>query len=425
MERADREEVLVEISEDIINNIERLPEGCISDILSLTTPADVCTSSLVSTLFKSAADSDALWEKFLPPDYEKIISRASNPISSAALSKKELYYRLSDDPLLIDGGLKSFQLEKSSGKKCIMLGAKELAIALGDNPQHWGNVTLAPGLLCLPSGKVIGDAYGFDCEPIKAKVEVVGRADGDTSVCSQERLIYFDVGGEHSPPDPVFEGQYIARKREDGWMEVELGHFYNEGGDSEGREVHMSVLEIGRTKGGLIVQDALWEKFLPANYQDIISRALFPFPSAAATSKKELYYRLCDDPIRIDSGYTRFHLQKSSGRKCIMLGAMDLGIAWRNNPNHWDWIGYTGSRFPNVAELQWLFWLEILYLVLHLRASAYGFGNQPVMARVEVVGRAAGSNSMCSEERHICLSPNCSQGQYFSRERRDGWMDGG
>ncbi|XP_026459563.1 F-box protein PP2-B10-like [Papaver somniferum] len=270
-----------------MDNIERLPEGCISDILSLTSPADACRSSLVLTLFKSEADSDALWEKFLPADYQEIISRAFYPFPSAALSKKELYYRLSDDPLLIDAGLKSFQLEKSSGKKCIMLGAKELAIAWRHNPNHWRweghpgsrfpqvaelqwicwfeirgklDTTMLSPKTYYAAYLVVrlnGDVYGFNGEPIKAKVKVVGQAGDNSSVCSKERLIYFDVGGEHSPPDPVLEGQYIARERGDGWMEVELGHFYNEGGDSEGWEVHMSVLEIGRTKRGLIVQDDL------------------------------------------------------------------------------------------------------------------------------------------------------------------------
>ncbi|KAI3840611.1 hypothetical protein MKX03_004623 [Papaver bracteatum] len=284
MERAEKEE-LVEISEDTINNIERLPEGCISDILSLTTPADACRSSLVSTLFKSAANSDVVWEKFLPGDYQEIISRAFYPfLSVATTTKKELYYRLSDYPLLIDGGSKSFQLEKSSGKKWIMLGAKELAIAWGDNPQHWywrgypgsrlGKVaqlkwirwleirgklntrllspkTFYAAYLVLKFKDVV---YGFD-QPVKAHVELVG---GNNEVCSEARHIYLvDNGGTHSPLDPTLEGQYVARKRGDGWMEVEMGHFYNEElEDDECGEVHLSVLETERlgSKYGIIIQ---------------------------------------------------------------------------------------------------------------------------------------------------------------------------
>ncbi|KAI3894879.1 hypothetical protein MKX03_033623 [Papaver bracteatum] len=265
---------MVEKSEEI-NNLERLPEGCISDILSLTSPADVCRSSLLSNLIKSAADSDVIWEKFLPAGYQDVISRAFYPFPSAALSKKELYYRLCGNPLLIDGGLKSFQLEKSSGKKCIMIGAKELDIAFGDNPQHWNRrgypgsrfvevaelkwscwleirgkletrlltpKTLYAAYLVL---KFKQDVYGFDEEPIKATVEVVGRAGG---INSEERCIYLSPNGG--------KGQYFARKRGDGWMEVELGHFYNgELEDSDG-QVHMSVFETESlgAKYGIIVQ---------------------------------------------------------------------------------------------------------------------------------------------------------------------------
>ncbi|KAI3969199.1 hypothetical protein MKW92_025482 [Papaver armeniacum] len=274
MERAEKEEAN-------INNLERLPEGCISDILSLTTPADVCRSSLVSTLFKSAADSDVVWEKFLPANYQDIISREFCPFSSVdALSKKEIYYRLSDDPLLIDGGLKSFQLEKSSGKKCIMLGAKELEIAWGDTPQYWHWRGYYPGSrfaevaevywvywleirgkleIRLLSPKTVYVAYlvlklkygasGFGKQPVKARVEVVGRAAGSNSMCSQERHIYLSPNSD--------QGQYFARERRDGWMEVEMGHFFNEElKDDEGGEVHMSVLENDKlfTKTGVIVQ---------------------------------------------------------------------------------------------------------------------------------------------------------------------------
>ncbi|KAI3952980.1 hypothetical protein MKX01_028672 [Papaver californicum] len=170
MERAEKEEV-VEKSELDISNLKRLPEGCISDILYLTSPAD---------------------------------------------------------------------LEKCSGKKCIMLGAKELAIAWGDTPRYWYWLGY-PGSrfakvaelkwVCwleirgkldtrLLSPKTFYAAY-------LAKVEVVGRTGDNSSVCSEERRIYL----------------------------VEMGHFYN-GGDNEGGEVLMPVLETERlgAKYGIIVQ---------------------------------------------------------------------------------------------------------------------------------------------------------------------------
>uniref|UniRef100_A0A2C9U145 F-box domain-containing protein n=1 Tax=Manihot esculenta TaxID=3983 RepID=A0A2C9U145_MANES len=54
-------------------DISVLPEGCISDVLSFTTPGDACTLSTVSSLFNNAAQSDTVWERFLPADFRSII----------------------------------------------------------------------------------------------------------------------------------------------------------------------------------------------------------------------------------------------------------------------------------------------------------------------------------------------------------------
>lgn len=82
-------------------NISNLPEKCISHILSLTSPRDACRCTAVSTKFCSAAESDVVWEKFLPPCWEYIVSRSVSPLVFA--SKKELYFRLCHSPVLVDG----------------------------------------------------------------------------------------------------------------------------------------------------------------------------------------------------------------------------------------------------------------------------------------------------------------------------------
>jgi hypothetical protein len=80
-----------------------LPEGCVSTILSFTSPQDACKSSLVSTIFQAAADSDVVWERFLPTDYQDIVSRSMVPFKFS--SKKELFLLLCSS-LLVDGGRK-------------------------------------------------------------------------------------------------------------------------------------------------------------------------------------------------------------------------------------------------------------------------------------------------------------------------------
>ncbi|XP_062084251.1 F-box protein PP2-B3-like [Humulus lupulus] len=116
-------------------------EGCIADIISFTTPRDACRLCSVSTTFRSAAESDTVWEKFLPPDFSSVISRSTHPPTFSRL--KDLYISLCDQPLLIDGGRMSFSLEKETGKKCFMVSARELCIVWGGTHQyHWKWISL-------------------------------------------------------------------------------------------------------------------------------------------------------------------------------------------------------------------------------------------------------------------------------------------
>ncbi|KAL9408687.1 hypothetical protein AB3S75_047131 [Citrus x aurantiifolia] len=82
---------------------DQLPAECISRIISLTTPRDACMSSTVCPIFKSAADSDSVWEKFLPSDYEQIITNlVSDSSLNTSLSKKDLYFHLCHNPIIIN-----------------------------------------------------------------------------------------------------------------------------------------------------------------------------------------------------------------------------------------------------------------------------------------------------------------------------------
>ncbi|XP_057443505.1 putative F-box protein PP2-B12 [Lotus japonicus] len=116
-----------------------LPKECIADILGRTTPLDVARNSIVSKIFCSAADSDSIWNNFLPSDFHSIISQS--PFLANA-PKKTIYLALSDHPIIIDQGKKSFQLDRKTGKKCYMLAARALQISMGDDERYCGWVTL-------------------------------------------------------------------------------------------------------------------------------------------------------------------------------------------------------------------------------------------------------------------------------------------
>ncbi|OMO72885.1 hypothetical protein COLO4_27415 [Corchorus olitorius] len=245
-------------------DLNALPQDCIAAVLSFTSPRDACRLSVVSTVFKSAANSDAIWERFLPSDYHAMI-----PSSLCFSSKKELYFRLCDNPILIDGGRKSFSLERGSGKKCYMLSARELSIVWSDTPTYWrwgstpesrfeevaellnvcwleihGKISVS---LLSPMThykayivfKATTGAYGFEFQPMEVSVGLVGTEGSKRSVYLDaergrrqrqfvprriglfSRSRFFGLQTAVSTTQAT-DDQY-PKVRLDGWLEIELG----------------------------------------------------------------------------------------------------------------------------------------------------------------------------------------------------------
>ncbi|KAI3977805.1 hypothetical protein MKX01_040550 [Papaver californicum] len=364
-------------------------------------------SSLVSTLFKSVADSDVVWENFLPADYQDIIPRAFYPFpSAAALSKKELYYHpMTHFSLMVVLRAFSWKNLVERNASCLekrslqLLGVMETLLVLGLARLPWLQeaTTRAGRCLCLCL-RLRGE---------KLRVALLSKDTVEFCLC-----LTFQKGRFKERLQEHKVKSRIGRAEKEEMVETSEDIINNlerlpEGCISDILSLITSPADVCRSRlvstlfKSAADSDALWEKFLPADYQDIISRAFYPFPSAAALSKKELYYRLCNEPLLIDGGLKSFQLEKSSGKKCIMLGAKELDSAWGDNPQHWYWRGYPGSRYAKVAELKWSCWLEIhgklktrllspktfyaAYFVLKFKQDVYGFDNEHIKANVEVV----------------------------------------
>ncbi|XP_076901800.1 putative F-box protein PP2-B12 [Bidens hawaiensis] len=261
-------------------SISDLPEGCVTDILSMTSPRDACRSGLISKAFHSAADSDAVWERFLPLDYREIIGKAVSPVLFN--SKKQLYHRLSDSFILLDHAHLGLKLDKESGKKCYMLGARDLSIAWGDDTRYWewghvpesrfAEVGILNHVWWLDiRGKIASEMLSQKTTYVAYLVYRVTRdawglsGAGKTivsfGVTRNERL---NVRLQQPRPQararalragPLLQAQVQAQglaSRNDGWLEIELGEFHCDDGD-EG-EVEMTFQEHHEHKGGLIVE---------------------------------------------------------------------------------------------------------------------------------------------------------------------------
>ncbi|MED6203865.1 hypothetical protein PIB30_003605 [Stylosanthes scabra] len=259
-------------------DLQALPEGCIANIISLTTPLDAIRHSLISRTFYSAAQSDSVWEHFLPSDLESIVSDSHqfSSLIAAFPSKKALYLHLSDHPLLIDQGRKSFQLEKASGKKCYMIGARGLTVIWGSTPEYWewialpesrfeevaklvdvcwfeicGKIStsiLSPGTqyAAFLVYKMMG-AQGFQYDPTELTVGIVGET------TSYTRSVCLDPNIDKRRLDDTFRGLDRPTERRDGWLEIEMGDFFNLGLEDE---VWMKAIEItsGQWKRGFFLQ---------------------------------------------------------------------------------------------------------------------------------------------------------------------------
>ncbi|KAG8372754.1 hypothetical protein BUALT_Bualt12G0099700 [Buddleja alternifolia] len=266
-----------------------LPEGCVSNIISFTSPKDACRASAVSLGFKFAVDSDLVWERFLPSDYQDIIARSVSPIAYS--NKKDLYFILCQSPpLLLDHGNLSFNLSKPDGKKCYMLPSRELHITWIDTPMYWKLTPLPESrfgevaqlvMVCwieirgtiqsqILSPKTEYEAYlvfktdevssGLDCSS-KASIKFVkGNLD---DVEEQINTVYLlppthrhvmRRGRWRREPVTQIHG-LIPKNRIDGWMEIKLGEFFIDGEGEEG-DIVMQLLEIenGNWKTGLFVE---------------------------------------------------------------------------------------------------------------------------------------------------------------------------
>ncbi|GLJ25658.1 hypothetical protein SUGI_0491480 [Cryptomeria japonica] len=272
-----------------------LPENCLSRVLELTTPKDVCRVSVLCRALKFAGNSNCVWEKMLPPHHRDLLARACNPLQFN--SKKELYFSLCE-PVSIDKGTKKFWLDKATGKACFMLSPRDLAITWGGDDRYWHWISrdgssfediaeliavcwfevqgvfdcklLSPGIAYTVSFKLklngpasnhrrrLGtmihafhmnhrSPYGWDIKPVKFSVT--------TSWGHQQQSARF-LRNTENPVDN--EGYQMTSFRHvgKGWMEFDAGEFFVEENEDGPKEVkfYMNELIGGDWKGGLLLE---------------------------------------------------------------------------------------------------------------------------------------------------------------------------
>jgi len=253
-----------------MNNILELPLDCLAQILSLTSPRDVLRSSAVSKQLLAMSAFDTVWDKFIPSNCMDFISLHIPP---QIVSKKDQFMHLCDFPILFDNSVKSFVLDKSSGKIRCMLGSRALSIEWAvDTPHYWSweaipesrfpecavlnqvswvNIHGSISTTLLSRGTTYGAYFVFKMDanitgyykPVLMSVSVISE-DGSPIVnyVVETKSVNFRAPGE----------LFIAR--DDGWMEIEMGR-YQVGVNGESVQMVMTVWEhqCEYWKNGLVV----------------------------------------------------------------------------------------------------------------------------------------------------------------------------
>lgn len=288
------------VEDDAGGGIQQLPEECLAKAIGLTSPADACRAATVSAAFQSAADSDTVWERFLPPDCDAVLERAVHLVDASC--KKELFMDLCDEHVLLDDGKLSFGLQRSNGAKCYMLSATELDIAWVNVDLYWRKrsdpdsrfskvIELVSVCLLSINGiinikelsprtqyacylvfKLTHDASGLSSPRQISFIEVAGLLVGSAHRASlhpcHRASCGLSAGGETlsmmnattEPHDHEEEEESdgivrYPRQRADGWLELEMGEFHTDTID-DGSDVRMLLHEAEELqwKKGLIIE---------------------------------------------------------------------------------------------------------------------------------------------------------------------------
>ncbi|KAJ3673316.1 hypothetical protein LUZ60_006690 [Juncus effusus] len=178
-----------------------------------------------------------------------------------------------------------------------------------------------------------------------------------------------------------------------------------------------------------------YHRLLPFDCPLILARAVEPVRYRSA---KELFFRLCNDPVLIDGGKMSFGLERSTGAKCFMISASALGVWWGHDRRYWKWIPISESRFSEAAELLDVCWLEIrgympsnilsprttytAHLIFKLTERTYGLQNPPQEVSINIGGQTVSTNLLTLPTNNRVWRWPCNDG-VRPNVRGDGWRE--
>ncbi|KAL1810431.1 hypothetical protein ACET3Z_027421 [Daucus carota] len=260
---------------DHIDLFEKLPQECIEEVVWRVGPMEACRLSAVCKRFQSAAESDLVWDRFLPSDYQQLRDRADALPNMKFAHKKDLFLFLIGNHVSMDGNTMCFWLCKRTGKKCFLtaisiigdveevyfedVGWSRLEVEISRIQDCFTlchrvalfgiqgkistsvlspNTTYTIYLVC-SLAEYIFHYYYFD-EPVEVSVAING-------VESIKHIVYLNPRKMKSEVDNDLQ---YPQKRKDDRFEVQLGEYLNKGGEEVNLEITMTEVKSGKRKSG-------------------------------------------------------------------------------------------------------------------------------------------------------------------------------
>ncbi|GFP92867.1 putative F-box protein pp2-b12 [Phtheirospermum japonicum] len=261
-----------------------------------------------------------------------------------------------------------FFLDERTGKKCFLLGAINFQDSSGAIPGHFKSNTKSrfSGVL---------ELYDLEDLDIRCSINLQSMLSPNTLYAAY--LVFDNIKkyevieatfAAHSSMRVFHNGSDYRSKaqdrtvyfesengRLDGWTEVELGDFYVYPEEDKEVQVRLMCYDDSMMKIGLerLVIEGI--EFRPLeSKQNIKAGSKFDqFMSIFSRQTSQL------SPMGYSYLKQRFYHDVRTAKNCVRLRAMDLLISWGDNPSSWKWTTHVDSRFPEVAELISVWWLNI------------------------------------------------------------------
>ncbi|XP_010509455.1 PREDICTED: F-box protein PP2-A15-like [Camelina sativa] len=112
-----------------------IPESCVACVILHLTPPEICNLARLNRAFRGAASSDSVWEKKLPSNYHDLLVLLP-PERYQSLSKKDIFALLSR-PIPFDDGNKEVWIDKLTGRVCMAISARGMAITGIEDRRYW------------------------------------------------------------------------------------------------------------------------------------------------------------------------------------------------------------------------------------------------------------------------------------------------